>query len=97
MTGFSAEAPTQSGRSVSPPASAWTQSDFKDKCLEILRRTIRSLKQAHVWFDHPVEAHLAPDYYDIVKQPMDLGTVERKLKKGQYSAPQEFLAVKPAA
>lgn len=31
-----------------------------------------------------------PDYYDIIKEPMDLGTVERKLRNNAYSSPYQF-------
>ena len=32
-----------------------------------------------------------PDYLDIVKKPMDLGTIENKLRKGKYSDPWEYV------
>lgn len=32
-----------------------------------------------------------PDYLDIVKKPMDLGTIEKKLRKGEYSDPWEYV------
>jgi len=31
-----------------------------------------------------------PDYYDIIKEPMDLGTVERKLRNNSYTTPSQF-------
>ena len=31
------------------------------------------------------------DYFDIVKKPMDLSTVRRKLDSGAYSDPWEFV------
>lgn len=33
-----------------------------------------------------------PDYPTIVKEPMDLGTVEKKLKSGLYASPGQFAA-----
>lgn len=33
----------------------------------------------------------APDYYNIIKQPMDLGTMTKKLKALQYKSKQEFV------
>ncbi len=30
------------------------------------------------------------DYYDIVKNPMDLSTIKRKLDTGQYKDPWEY-------
>lgn len=37
----------------------------------------------------PVELGL-PDYFKIVKNPMDLSTIKRKLDSGEYSNPQEY-------
>ena len=31
-----------------------------------------------------------PDYFDIIKEPMDLGTVERKLRNNSYTTPSQF-------
>ena len=31
-------------------------------------------------FRHPVKPEHAPGYYDLIKQPMDLGTIEQKIK-----------------
>ncbi|EER37070.1 bromodomain-containing protein [Histoplasma capsulatum H143] len=33
----------------------------------------------------------APDYYNIIKRPMDLGTMTKKLKAVQYKSKQEFV------
>ncbi|KAJ6302169.1 hypothetical protein OIU77_016290 [Salix suchowensis] len=33
-----------------------------------------------------------PDYYTIIKNPMDLGTVKSKISSGAYSSPLEFMA-----
>lgn len=38
----------------------------------------------------PVELKL-PDYFDIIKHPMDLGTIQTKLSSGAYSSPHEFM------
>ncbi|KAK7096829.1 CREB-binding protein-like isoform X2 [Littorina saxatilis] len=44
-------------------------------------------------FRQPVDPVLLaiPDYYDIVKKPMDLATVKRKLDTGQYNYPWEYV------
>jgi E1A/CREB-binding protein len=43
-------------------------------------------------FRTPVDAELLkiPDYYDIIKHPMDLETIGRKLDRGAYKNPWEF-------
>ena len=33
----------------------------------------------------------APDYFDIVRQPMDLGTIRNKVKKYDYQSPEPML------
>lgn len=35
-------------------------------------------------FTNPVNAQDVPDYYEFIKQPMDLSTMETKLEKNQY-------------
>uniref|UniRef100_A0A8K9UHU4 Bromodomain PHD finger transcription factor n=1 Tax=Oncorhynchus mykiss TaxID=8022 RepID=A0A8K9UHU4_ONCMY len=54
-----------------------------DKDYEGLRRILRSL-QAHkmAWpFLEPVDPNDAPDYYGVIKEPMDLSTMEDRLQK----------------
>ncbi|KAI8486761.1 hypothetical protein Bbelb_355090 [Branchiostoma belcheri] len=43
-------------------------------------------------FRQPVDPKLLgiPDYFDIVKHPMDLSTIKRKLDTGQYKDPWEY-------
>lgn len=64
--------------------------ELMSKCQKIL-----SLLQKHSYagpFLYPVdpEALGIPDYPTIVKEPMDLSTVEKKLKTGQYLVPSQF-------
>ncbi|ODQ66909.1 Bromodomain-containing protein, partial [Nadsonia fulvescens var. elongata DSM 6958] len=33
----------------------------------------------------------APDYYNVIKKPMDLNTVMKKLKTFQYNSKKEFV------
>uniref|UniRef100_A0A8C6KT71 Bromodomain PHD finger transcription factor n=1 Tax=Nothobranchius furzeri TaxID=105023 RepID=A0A8C6KT71_NOTFU len=65
-----------------------------DKDYEGLRRTLRSL-QAHkmAWpFLEPVDTNDAPDYYRVIKEPMDLSTMEERLHKREYVKLTEFVA-----
>ncbi|CAH9099195.1 unnamed protein product [Cuscuta epithymum] len=59
-------------------------------CCALLERL---MKHKHGWvFNQPVDTvglglH---DYYDIIKQPMDLGTVKSRLDSNWYKSPREF-------
>lgn len=44
-------------------------------------------------FRQPVDPNQLgiPDYFDIVRKPMDLSTIHTKLTSGQYSDPWEYV------
>ena len=69
------------------------QPPFYRKCLDILEQVIQDLGKDAEVFEKPVNEALVPDYYTIVKVPMDLGTIKDKLKNGKYSHPKEFAEV----
>ncbi|CAB41059.2 SWR1 complex bromodomain subunit bdf1 [Schizosaccharomyces pombe] len=60
-------------------------------CLAIVRQLKRTKNSAP--FKVPVDPikQNIPDYPTIVKNPMDLGTIEKKLTSYEYSVPQEFI------
>ncbi|GAB6020776.1 hypothetical protein CHUAL_003435 [Chamberlinius hualienensis] len=61
--------------------------------LEDLKKLLKSL-QSHkqAWpFRHPVEPKEVPDYYKIIKDPMDLQTMDRKLTNRQYQRLSDFI------
>uniref|UniRef100_A0A3Q2ZLU2 Bromodomain PHD finger transcription factor n=1 Tax=Hippocampus comes TaxID=109280 RepID=A0A3Q2ZLU2_HIPCM len=65
-----------------------------EKDYEGLRRILRSLT-AHkmAWpFLEPVDTSDAPDYYKVIKEPMDLSTMEERLQKRKYVRLTEFVA-----
>lgn len=52
---------------------------------------VQNHKQA--WpFTHPVNKDEVPDYYNVIKTPMDLSTIEERLESDHYSAPREMVA-----
>jgi E1A/CREB-binding protein len=67
-----------------PPAK------LKSKCSDILKGL---QTHQHGWVFNcpvdPVELGL-PDYYDIIKKPMDLGSVQKRLENGAYHAIEDF-------
>jgi len=63
---------------------------LKNKCLEVLK-VLQS--HQHGWVFNspvdPVELGL-PDYFEVIKRPMDLGTIRKKLENGIYHSLKEF-------
>ncbi|KAI9508926.1 hypothetical protein F5148DRAFT_1191471 [Russula earlei] len=41
-------------------------------------------------FHNPIKTSEAPDYYDIVKRPMDLKTIKSRIREGQIASSDEF-------
>ncbi|KAI8543920.1 hypothetical protein RHMOL_Rhmol08G0255300 [Rhododendron molle] len=55
----------------------------------------RMMSHQHGWvFNTPVDVVKLniPDYFNVIKHPMDLGTVKRKLMSGEYLSPLDFAA-----
>ncbi|KAJ9148641.1 Bromodomain-containing protein [Pleurostoma richardsiae] len=66
----------------------------QEELYEALEKVLSELK-AHTEYSTPflqrVNKRDAPDYYNIIKQPMDLGTMTKKLKGLQYKSKAEFV------
>jgi len=60
------------------------------KCGQILRQVMR--KPMAVIFNTPVDpvALNLPDYFTVVKHPMDLGKIMKKLRNKEYATPEDF-------
>lgn len=43
-----------------------------------------------MFFAEPVKQEDVPDYYDVVKVPMDLSRIQQKINDFQYSNLREF-------
>ncbi|KAK4282271.1 hypothetical protein QN277_013668 [Acacia crassicarpa] len=62
------------------------------QCEALLKRL---MSHQYAWvFNIPVDVVKLnlPDYFTIIKHPMDLGTVKSKITSGAYSSPLEFVA-----
>ncbi|KAF8900844.1 hypothetical protein CPB84DRAFT_1847085 [Gymnopilus junonius] len=59
---------------------------------EVLTKLITQLKKKddYAFFLRPVDAVNVPGYSDIVKRPMDLGTMSVKVSRGKYRSLEEF-------
>ncbi|GMJ01601.1 hypothetical protein HRI_003829300 [Hibiscus trionum] len=53
--------------------------------LDILQR-----RDSHEIFAEPVDPEEVEDYYEIIKEPMDFGTMRAKLHEGMYTSLQQF-------
>uniref|UniRef100_A0A8C6S307 Bromodomain testis-specific protein n=1 Tax=Neogobius melanostomus TaxID=47308 RepID=A0A8C6S307_9GOBI len=64
-------------------------------CARLLRELLSKKHVAYAWpFYKPVDAQALGlhDYHDIIKHPMDLSTIKKKLDNSQYKDAQEFAA-----
>ncbi|OWF46473.1 nucleosome-remodeling factor subunit NURF301-like isoform X2 [Mizuhopecten yessoensis] len=70
-----------------------SQKELLDRDYDTLRRLVKSL-QSHkmAWpFLEAVDRNEVPDYYHVVKDPMDLTTVEKRLQKKKYHRLKDFV------
>ena len=86
-----------------PIQPSGTSADKKRLCLfkpdELRQALMPTLEKLYrqdpesIPFRQPVDPQALgiPDYFDIVKKPMDLSTIKRKLDTGQYSDPWEYV------
>ncbi|XP_017782486.1 PREDICTED: bromodomain-containing protein 2-like isoform X4 [Nicrophorus vespilloides] len=68
-------------------------SEALKSCNEILKELFSKKHSSYAWpFYKPVDAELLAlhDYHEIIKKPMDLGTVKQKMDSREYRTAQEF-------
>ena len=84
--------------------SGWTYEDYKLQCenekmgdnanfLSQCRNIINKLKNdTHSWpYREPVDATIVQDYYQKIKEPMDLQTLEKGVESGKYKTKSVFV------
>ncbi|CAI6338478.1 unnamed protein product [Periconia digitata] len=74
--------------------SKWANEDRvgQEELYESMEKVLMELKAGEHAnpFLQRVNKREAPDYYNIIKQPMDIGTMMKKLKQLQYKSKKEF-------
>ena len=62
--------------------------------LVLLRHTLDQLDERDVsdLFKEPVDSEEVPEYYDVIKAPMDLRTMREKVESHEYTCVDEFEA-----
>lgn len=84
------EAATPNVRRASSGSMSKSDSNW---CHAVLREITKKANQSFIWpFIQPVDpiALGIPDYFNVVKHPMDLSTLRRKLDEAVYKSPNEF-------
>lgn len=79
--------PDQSGHSRFRTITASTDGASNQKSLTAFMRSLLKSMHDHPdsWpFKEPVDARDVPDYYDIIKDPMDLKTMSKRVESEQY-------------
>ncbi|KAM3346992.1 hypothetical protein ACQJBY_021148 [Aegilops geniculata] len=68
------------------------EATIQKQCDAILKK-LMTQKFSHI-FNVPVDVEKLniPDYNEIIKHPMDLGTIKKKLDSGSYTSPFDFAA-----
>ncbi|XP_041646362.1 bromodomain testis-specific protein isoform X2 [Cheilinus undulatus] len=90
-------------RPIKPPKKDLPSSEGKKTrlseplryCNDILKELLSKRHSVFAWpFYTPVDAVALGlhDYHDIIKQPMDLGTIKKKMDKREYANAKEFAA-----
>ena len=93
-------APSASSTSIIPglPSSKcktpikFTAEELREKLMPTYDKLFKQEPEA-LPFHEPVNPILLqlPDYFDVIKRPMDLSTIKSKLDEGKYSNPQEYV------
>ncbi|KAG2185419.1 hypothetical protein INT44_002210, partial [Umbelopsis vinacea] len=80
---------------VRPHRSKWAnedklgQEELYESCEKVLM-DLKNYTEHSTPFLNKVNKREAPDYYDVIKKPMDLGLVTKKLKACHYKSKKEF-------
>nr|XP_056722144.1 CREB-binding protein [Euleptes europaea] len=85
-------APSQSTSPSQPRKKIFKPEELRQALMPTLEALYRQDPES-LPFRQPVDPQLLgiPDYFDIVKNPMDLSTIKRKLDTGQYQEPWQYV------
>ncbi|KAH9077198.1 Bromodomain-containing protein [Lactarius deliciosus] len=72
------------------PPAADSQTSKKFQTVIIMVHSQISQHRNGNIFHNPIKKSEAPDYYDIVKRPMDLKTIKARIREGQIASSAEF-------
>lgn len=55
-----------------------------------LTNTFVRRRDKYRFFHVPVDTAVVSDYLDVIKKPMDFGTIKRKIERGKYDDIEQF-------
>ncbi|KAG1660276.1 hypothetical protein FOA52_006743 [Chlamydomonas sp. UWO 241] len=89
---LAAQEPKRPAQLVRPEEFEIRRTGILKECQRLLKQKVLNRASLVKWFLKPVDpiAQQCPNYFVVVKNPMDLGTVRDNLTKGRYLTPLEF-------
>ena len=74
------------------PAAASSKTNMTEREQTLCRTLLNDLtRHEHAWpFLEQVDEKAYPRYYEVIKNPMDLGTIKNKMKNKQYETKEQF-------
>ncbi|KAL9337134.1 hypothetical protein Peur_071622 [Populus x canadensis] len=86
------DSPKQKGQADSPdqpsssPCTSWVpEKRTLEHIIDVLQR-----RDTHEIFAEPVDPNEVEEYYEIIREPMDFGTMRAKLHEGMYKSLEQF-------
>ncbi|KAJ4462651.1 putative transcriptional activator SPT7 [Paratrimastix pyriformis] len=71
------------------PSRVATSTEFADAANLVLRELTKCKPYSEI-FLQPVSRKDAPDYYDVITNPIDISTIRKRLKSGHYTTGAQF-------
>ena len=59
--------------------------DLLERVLGVLHPLRMKYKNEYIWFQSPVDVRHVPNYYNVIKNPMDFDTLKKGIKGGVYA------------
>jgi hypothetical protein len=82
-------------KALAATAETDPKADLQMRCLSILRQLVADTRTEPFWV--PVDTKAVPSYLHFIKQPMDLGTIRKRVVSGHYGTDADkFAAVSVA-
>jgi len=76
---------------IDKPSKSFLEDIMRDlRATTYTDRVAKITESGTQYFEMPVDTTLVPDYLQIVKNPMNLQAIDRKIENGSYKTPEDF-------